>query len=262
MRSTEASAVILNNVSFSWPSADTSLFRDVNLLFPRGDTVCLIGPNGSGKTTMMELILGWRKADSGQVLLEGSPVNSIPARERGRKMALVPQDERPAFSYSVLEYVLLGRAPYLSPLSSPGSEDREIVFNVLERVGMADLAHRPVPGLSGGETRMVLIARALVQQPEIMLLDEPANHLDPANRERVMEILNELKNSGISLIISSHEPDIVTRLADSVVLLHKGKGPVMGPSDLMLVPGKLSDLYGVKVTIVEAENRKVIIWGN
>ncbi len=255
-------AVNLNNLTFSWPSTGTPLFRNVNLSFPSGDTVCLIGPNGSGKTTLMELILGWRKSDSGSIALEGVPLSLIPARERGRKMALVPQDERPAFSYSVLDYVLLGRAPYLHPLSPPGKQDRDLAFQVLEQVGIASLAHRPVPRLSGGETRMVLIARALVQQPGIMLLDEPANHLDPANRERVMEILSRLKSSGITLIISSHEPDIVTRLADFVVLLHQGRQPLMGRSDDMLVPDKLSELYGVKVSIIEAENRRIILWGN
>ncbi|RKX81638.1 MAG: ABC transporter ATP-binding protein [Spirochaetes bacterium] len=262
MTDTAINAVNLNNFSFSWPSADVQLFRNVSLAFPKGDTVCLIGPNGSGKTTLMELILGWRKSDSGTVALEGIPISLIPSRERGRIMALVPQDERPAFSYSVLEYVLLGRAPYLPPLSPPAQQDRDLAFHVLEQVGITDLAHRPVPKLSGGETRMVLIARALVQQPRIMLLDEPANHLDPANRERVMEILSKLKSSGITLIISSHEPDIVTRLADFVVLLHQGRNPLMGKSDDMLVPDKLTELYGVKVSIVEAENRRIILWGN
>lgn len=262
MTNTIKNAVNLKNLSFSWPSAKTPLFQNVNLTFPAGGTVCLIGPNGSGKTTMMELILGWRKSDSGAITLEGCPIPLVPSRERGQIMALVPQDERPAFSYSVLEYVLLGRAPYLPSLSPPGKQDRDLAFQVLEQVGISSLAHRSVPRLSGGETRMVLIARALVQQPRIMLLDEPANHLDPANRERVMEILSKLKSSGITLIISSHEPDIVTRLADFVVLLHQGRNPQMGKSHDMLVPDKLTELYGVKVSIIEAENRRIILWGN
>lgn len=133
--------------------------------------------------------------------------------------------------------------------------------DVLEKVGIAHLAHRAVPRLSGGEKRMVLIARALVQEPRILLLDEPANHLDPANRERVMEILAALKSSGITLIISSHEPDMVTRLADEVVLLQAGTMPSMGGTEEMITPGRLSSLYGVDVRIVEAEGRRVILWG-
>ena len=254
-------AVIIDDVTFSWPVSDSPLFEKVNLDFPSGDTTCLIGPNGSGKTTMMELILGWRRAIAGGIRLEGRTISSIPSRERGRMMALVPQEERLPFSYSVLEYVLLGRAPYLPPLATPGKPDRKLALEALERVGIAHLAHRAVPMLSGGEKRMVLITRALVQEPRILLLDEPANHLDPANRERVMEILYNLKSSGITLIISSHEPDMVTRLADWVILLHTGRKPVMGRSNAMIVPEKLSELYGVKVKIVEAEGRRIILWG-
>ncbi len=261
MNAIKENAVVLDELFFSWHADIKPLFRNVSLSFPTGATVCLMGPNGSGKTTMMELILGWRKAISGAVILEGRLINTIPSRERGRIMALVPQEERLAFSYSVLEYVLLGRAPYLPPLSSPGADDRDIALKALERIGISHLAHRPVPRLSGGETRMVLIARALVQEPRILLLDEPANHLDPANRERMMEILINLKSSGITLIISSHEPDIVTRLADMVVLLHRNRQPVMGRSCDMIVPEKLSELYGVRAKIVEAEGRRIILWG-
>jgi iron complex transport system ATP-binding protein len=254
-------AAILDNVTFFWPGAESPLFEEINLNFPNGSTACLIGPNGSGKTTMMELILGWRRATSGSIRLEGRTISSIPSRERGRMMALVPQEERLPFSYTVLEYVLLGRAPYLPPLAAPGKRDRKLALEALDRVGIAHLAHRAVPRLSGGEKRMVLISRALVQEPRILLLDEPANHLDPANRERVMDVLIKLRSSGITLIISSHEPDMVTRLADSVVFLHPGRMPLMGSTEEMIVPEKLSELYGIRAKIVVAEGRRIILWG-
>lgn len=257
----DSNSVSVKDLSFTWPTADNALFNDLNLQFPHGKTICLIGPNGSGKTTLIELILGWRKADFGSIHVDGRKVSDIPARERGRIMALVPQEERLPFSYSTLEYVLLGRAPYLRSLASPGMQDREMAQGVLEQVGIEHLAHRAVPRLSGGEKRMVLIARALIQEPRILLLDEPANHLDPANRERVMEILAGLKSSGISLIISSHEPDMVTRLADKVVLLQAGTPPLMGSTEEMITPERLASLYGVGVRIVDAEDRRVILWG-
>ncbi len=254
-------AISLNNVSFSWPALEEPLFNKLSLDFPEGKTACLIGPNGSGKTTLMELILGWRSAESGEIYLGGRAISVIPSRERGRLMALVPQEERLPFSYSVLEYVLLGRAPYLPPLAMPGLKDRNRALSALDSVGIGQLANRTVPSLSGGEARMVLIARALVQEPRILLLDEPANHLDPANRERVMDVLIKLRSSGITLIISSHEPDMVTRLADSVVFLHPGRMPLMGSTDEMIVPEKLSELYGVRAKIVVAEGRRIILWG-
>jgi iron complex transport system ATP-binding protein len=261
VREGNGALISLQRINFSWTANGRELFSDLDMEFPRGSTVCLIGPNGSGKTTLMELLLGWRKPDSGRVVLEGRPLLEFSSRERGMKMALVPQEERLPFSYSVLEYVMLGRSPHLPPLASPGKVDRELAEAVLERVGIAELAHRSVPRLSGGERRMVLIARALLQEPRILLLDEPANHLDPANRERVMGILMSLKASGITIIMSSHEPDMVTRLADSIVLLKTGEAPLIGSPEDMINPELLEHLYGVRVRLVEAEGRRIILWG-
>lgn len=184
------------------------------------------------------------------------------AVERGRSMALVPQDERIPFAYSALEYVMLGRAPHLPPLAAPGIRDRAIGLESLERVGVASLAGRPVMKLSGGELRLVLIARALAQEPRILLLDEPANHLDPANRERVLNMLRSLRDEGITLVLSSHEPDVVSRLSDTLVMMRKGGTPESGSVDRMMRPDKLRDVYGVGAKIAEIEGRRVILWGS
>jgi len=254
-------AIVINELVFTWPYAEFPLFENLNLHFPKGKTVCLIGPNGSGKTSLMELILGWKRADSGYVEIEGRSIGSIPSRERGQMMALVPQEERVPFSYSVFEYVMLGRAPFLPPLASPNRDDRNCAVRLLDRVGIKHLSRRFVPSLSGGERRMVLITRALAQNPRIMLLDEPVNHLDPANRERIIEILIDLKCSGITIVMSSHDPDIVFRLADRVVLLHSGGDPVMGSPNELLTSENLSELYGVKAGIIDIEGRKLVLWG-
>lgn len=262
MNNPATSAVSLRCMDFSWPGSDSPLFQGIDLDIAAGETCCFIGPNGSGKTTLLELILGWRRPTGGALYSEGRPLGSVPSRERGRTMALVPQEERLPFSYSVLEYVLLGRAPYLAPLASPEPQDIKLAEEILERVGIAGLAGRAIPKLSGGEKRLVLVARALLQQPRVLLLDEPTNHLDPANRERIIGILGNLKASGITLLMSSHEPDMVTRLADRVVLLYRG-GPVrVGSPDEMLIPERLFDLYDVKARIIEAEGRRIIIWGD
>lgn len=254
-------AVAINELVFIWPDSEAPLFDNLSLYFQKGDTVCLIGPNGSGKTSLMELILGWRRAKSGYVEIGGRSIASIPARERGKMMALVPQEERIPFPYTVLEYVMLGRAPYLPPLGSPNKDDIDYARKILDRVGIEYLIQRLVPSLSGGERRMVLIARALVQNPRIMLLDEPVNHLDPANRERIIELLSDLKTSGITIVMSSHDPDIVFRLADQVALLRSGEAPVMGSPDKLLTPKQLGRLYSVKARVVDVEGRRLILWG-
>lgn len=254
--------VVLDGAGFRWPGTDRSLFTKVSLTIPHGQTTCLLGPNGAGKTTLLEMILGWRPSCEGPVSIDGRLLSGIPSRERGRLMALVPQDERLPFAYSVLDYLLLGRAPYLPPLATPGPTDRRLAMDSLERVGMAALAGRSVTELSGGELRLVLIARSLVQEPDILLLDEPTNHLDPANRESVIAILSRLHQSGITLIISSHEPDVVIRLAGNIVLLKNGRQPESGSPEKLLTPEHLSQLYGVPARIAEVDGRRVVLWGD
>jgi iron complex transport system ATP-binding protein len=254
--------ILLDRVTFSWPKEERPLMADCRLFLESGTTAAILGPNGSGKTTLLELILGWKRPGSGRVLIGGADVSGMTSLERGRSMALVPQDERIPFAYSALEYVMLGRAPHLPPLAAPGPRDRKIGLESLDRVGVASLADRPVLKLSGGELRLVLIARALAQEPRILLLDEPANHLDPSNRERVLGMLRSLRDGGITLVLSSHEPDVVSRLADTLVMMKKGGSPESGSVGEMMQPDKLAEIYGVSATIVEAAGRRVILWGS
>jgi len=250
------------SLTFSWNIKDKILFNNFSAVFEPGKTVSLIGPNGSGKTTLLELILGWRKPFSGKILIDNNPIDRIPASERGKIMALVPQEERLRFSYDVLNFVLLGRSPYLKPLSMPSGTDIDFAKKILEKLEIQHLSARKVTALSGGEKRLVLIARALVQDPDILLLDEPLNHLDPYNREKILQILLSLKKEGISLILSSHDPDMVLRIADTTVLLRSGREPVSGKTEYLINSDSLSELYGLRVRIAEIEERKVIIWGN
>jgi iron complex transport system ATP-binding protein len=261
MTGSRTGEILIDNLTFQWPETEKCLFDHLSLNFSGGKTVCLIGPNGSGKTTLLELVLGWRSPSGGVISLGGRPVRSMTSGERGRLIALVPQEERLTFSYSVLEYVLLGRAPHLGPMAVPGAEDRSIAMKALEQVGIEHLYRRAVPQLSGGEMRLVLVARALVQQPRILLLDEPTSYLDPANRELMLRLLGRLKEGGITLVMSSHEPDMITRLADDVVLIGRARPPETGSAADMIVSDKLSELYGVQVRIIEAGGRQVILWG-
>jgi iron complex transport system ATP-binding protein len=177
-------------------------------------------------------------------------------------MALVPQDETIHFDYSVLEYVLLGRAPYLPPLAAPGEKDRHIGLKALDETGILHLKERSVSRLSGGERQLVLLARALTQQPDLLLLDEPAAHLDLRNKEKILHILENLTNRGISLFFSSHDPELVLRLAGQAILLKDGAAIATGSSDQILNEKNLSDLYEIPVKIGEVDGQKVMVWGN
>jgi len=250
-----------SRVGYSWNRHREPLFSNLDFSVPAGTATALLGPNGAGKTTIMDLSLGWRQPDAGRVLLNGKALSSWNSRRQGRFMALVPQDESIHFDYTVLEYILLGRAPYLPVLGKPGPEDRQIARDTLEEIGIGHLMNRKVSRLSGGERQLVLLARSLVQQPRLLLLDEPASHLDLHNREKILTILEELLRKGISLFFTSHDPEMVLRLSGHVILLRDGRVIQSGNSETVLTEDSLSELYDVRVRIGTLDNRKVLLWG-
>ncbi len=249
-------------VAYRWHEKGRDLFGNLNFTLPRGKACALLGPNGAGKTTVMDLSLGWLHPTGGSILLDGRDLRHWSSRRQGRFMALVPQDETIHFDYSVTEYVLLGRAPYLPPLGSPGSKDFLLAEKVLAECGIDSLAERTVSRLSGGERQLVLLARALVQEPTLLLLDEPASHLDLHNRERLLTILEKLKEKKITMLFSSHDPELVLRLSDHVILLKEGQIPGSGPAEKVLTAPILSDLYNVPVRSAVVEGRTVLLWGS
>ncbi|OQY32914.1 MAG: hypothetical protein B6241_09655 [Spirochaetaceae bacterium 4572_59] len=252
----------LKEINFHWHRKDPPLFPSLNLTVPKEKATALLGPNGTGKTTIMDMALGWRHPQGGQIELDGRDIQQWNPRKRGQFMALVPQDETIYFDYSVLEYILLGRAPYLPPLGSPGSEDKQIAEEALKEAGIIHLANRKVSRLSGGERQLVLLARALTQQPQLLLLDEPASHLDLHNREKILKILEKLNRKGISLFFSSHDPELVMRLADHAILLKEGSVIHAGDSRDVLNERNLTELYNVPVRIARVEDRRVLVWGD
>ena len=195
------------------------------------------------------------------------------ARERGRRMALVPQTEHTPFDYTVLEYVLMGRAPHLPPLEMPTSADTAIALSALEQVGIASLAERPVPQLSGGERQLMLLARALAQiagnerlplergdEGALLLLDEPTAHLDLRNKARLIAIMRRLREAGVTLLMTNHEPDIVLAVADDVLLLEAGAPPLFGARDQVFTAEALTRIYQHPIRLVQVDGRQQVVW--
>jgi iron complex transport system ATP-binding protein len=246
------------------------ILKDVDFDLPSGRIAAILGPNGAGKTTLLSLTLGWLSAWSGEIHLTGTPLKALPPRERGRRMALVPQSEHTPFDYTVLEYILLGRAPHLPPLEMPSAKDTDIALNALEQVGIAALAQRPVPQLSGGERQLMLIARALTQltdgltnhdpAPRLLLLDEPTAHLDLRNKARIIEIMRRLRDAGVTLLMTNHEPDIVLAVADEVLLMESGIPPQFGALDEIFTAEALSRTYGIPIRIIQVNGHKQVLW--
>ena len=178
----------------------------------------------------------------------------------GQWMGLVPQTEHIPFDYSLLEFVLLGRAPYLPPLAMPRAEDYKIALDALDQVGLSKLQGRSIHDLSGGERQLVLVARALAQQPRLLLLDEPTSHLDLSNKGRLVKLIQMLSNKGVTVLFTTHEPDVVSAMATHLVLMQKGQVLKTGTMNEVFNSQDLSKLYQMHVSVAEVEGRRLALW--
>lgn len=253
------SIVSVSGLSFSYNGVKRSVLHDISLEIPAGGVTAILGPNGSGKTTLLRLLLGVLRPRAGEILLAGKPQGSYPRRERSQMIGLVPQDEHIPFDFSVLEYVLLGRAPYLNPLSMPGEADHQIAIEALHTAGLAHLQHRPLPNLSGGERQLATVARALAQEPRILLLDEPTAHLDLSNQGRLLDIMHALCAQGITQVLTTHDPNLAFSLASFAVLMNQGRILDSGPSAVTLTAEKLSATYNVPVRVFQVDGRRIVL---
>jgi len=249
-----------DSIAFHYPSNHRKVFVDFHLVIPSGNATAILGPNGAGKTTLLHLALGWLKPASGQVLLDERPLEQYTRRDLGQRIGLLPQNEHSAFEYSLLEYVLLGRAPYLHSLEMPGSADCQLAYQALERVGLGDQVNRSVLKLSSGERQLVLLARTLAQQPRLILMDEPTAHLDLGNKKRLLEIILGLTKDGISVVLTTHEPDFAVAVATDLVLMRAGCVQEAGPLGHVFTSDKISRLYGSPVKVVDVDGQKLVTW--
>lgn len=252
-------AIILKDFSFAYGPEKPAFMHRLSLEIPGRAVTAILGPNGSGKTTMLHLLLGRLVPSEGELLLAGKPRSRIPTRELKRLIGLVPQEETVPFDLSVLEYVLLGRAPHLGLLERPGEQDRRRARDALDTTGLGALEHRPVTSLSGGERQLAAIARALTQETAILLLDEPTSHLDLANTRRVLKVMQLLGASDKTVVFTTHDPNAAATFADHLILLREGEVLAAAPLREAFTPEYLSLTYGVKVEVLRIGNRSLVL---
>jgi iron complex transport system ATP-binding protein len=255
----EVPAISLTNLSFGYGPVAPAVLQDVSLDIPAGAVTAILGPNGSGKTTLLHLVLGLMAPLAGQIRIEGQAQDTYSRRELSRRIGLVPQSETLTFHLSVLEYVLLGRAPYLGLLEQPGQEDQRMAFEALAATGLDELWQRSMLSLSGGERQLATIARALAQETHILLLDEPTVHLDIANARRIARVIRRLRERGHTVLFTTHAPNAAATLADHVVLLRKGRVLAAGPASTVLTAEHLSATYETAIEVIEAHGRPLVV---
>ena len=256
------SLLSFEKIAFAYDANGRTVLNELSLDVQENTVTAILGPNGVGKTTLLHLALGWRLPQRGQVLLDGHPLDSYSRRELGQWIGLVPQHEHVSFDYSLLEYVLLGRAPYLKPLAMPTHKDRQMAAEALEAVGLAEMMHRRVTALSGGERQLVLMARALAQQPRLLLMDEATSHLDLSNKIRLMEVVQKLTRDGMTVVLTTHEPEVAASIASHLVLMRAGKVEHAGPIEEEFTGERLTVTYGVPVEVSEVSGRLIALWGH
>jgi iron complex transport system ATP-binding protein len=238
-----------DNLSFGYPGKTVG--SQVSLTLDAGEAVCVLGPNGGGKTTLFRTLLGLLSPHAGEVRLEDKPLAQWSRVGLARSIAYVPQAHESLFAFTVEEVVLMGRTAHVGLFGSPSSEDRKMTGEAIEALGLAHLAEAVYTRISGGERQLTLIARAIAQGAQLIVLDEPTASLDFGNRARVLEMLAGIAERGLGVLFSTHHPDEAYACADRVLMLKAGKIIESGPSDAVINAHNLQTLYGVPVEIAE-----------
>ena len=237
----------VSNLAFGFPRRTVG--RDVSFSLRDGEVMCVLGPNGGGKTTLFRTLLGLLPPHGGTISLEGASLESLSRRQIAQQIGYVAQGHSAYFAFTVLDFVLMGRTAHVSVFSVPGRKDREVAERVLESLGIAALARRPVTEISGGERQLALVARALAQEPRLLVLDEPTASLDFGNRVRVLRELDRLRARGMTILFSTHEPDQALAHADRALLLADGRTLALDTVARALTTTNIERLYGTPVRL-------------
>ncbi len=240
----------INNLSFSYPQAERSILNDVSLTLAEGAILSILGPNGAGKSTLLNCMAGLLKPTLGRIELCGRDMSEMAFREIAQVMGYVQQIHTPAYGYSVLHFVTMGRAPRIGMFSRPGEADKKAAWDALETLEIAHLAHKPYTEISGGEMQKAVIARAIVQEPRVILFDEPTAHLDSGNQLRVLSIILDMAERGFSVVMTTHNPDHALLLGGDVAILSRDGHLRTGACNEIITEQLLLEIYNTQLCLI------------
>ncbi|MBO6919458.1 MAG: ABC transporter ATP-binding protein [Rhizobiaceae bacterium] len=208
-----------------------------------GQVLGVVGPNGAGKSTLLRMIYRYQKPTTGNILVNGQDIWKMPAKSAARVVAAVLQEQPSSFGLTVREIIALGRTPHRSALALGGKRDSDIIESVIVRLGLENIANRNLSTLSGGERQRVMVARALVQEPQVLVLDEPTNHLDIRHQ---LEVLSLIRDLDLTIVVSLHDLNMAAQTCDAILLLKNGHPMSFGPPEQVLCEGLVSDVFRVQ----------------
>ena len=247
---------------YHYEKSGNSGFNNISFSIADGEVMSILGPNGCGKTTLLKCLNALFKIQQGRIILNDRELTLLHRTEIARSIGYVPQVHQPAFAFTVLDAVLVGRAAHLGLLESPGPKDIAIAEQALVSMGIEHLRHKSYTQISGGERQLVMFARVLAQQPSLLLLDEPTSHLDFGNQIRVLELVRKLAATGLPIIMTSHFPDHAFLVSNKVALMQKGEFIDIGSPDSVINDSNLEKVYNIKVRVMTLDagiNRKICV---
>lgn len=254
-------ALKVSDLSFSY-ERNTPVFQGITMDVYAGEVFSILGPNGTGKSTLMHCMAGLAVPENGYVETDGVEVHKISRKKAAQTIAFVPQMHNPVFAFSAIEIVVMGRTAHLGVFASPSARDYEVAYEAMNTFGISSLAQKPYNSTSGGERQLILFARAVAQQPRILLLDEPTSHLDFGNQVRTLEFISMLAERGIAVVMTTHFPDHALSYSERTALISNGGIQGLGLTKDVVTPEALSRLYGLDVEINSMRNGKKICIAN
>lgn len=231
---------------------DDVLFRDIDFELGDSEILTILGPNGAGKTTLLKCVMGILKWKQGRSELNGKDIRSYSPKELSRVISYVPQMKGTSFDYSVEEMIMMGRSPHIRLYESPSDKDWEIVDGYIERMGISRFRKRNYNTLSGGEMQLVMIARALVSQPTILVLDEPESNLDYYNQLKILDLIEDVSKD-MSCVINTHYPEHALRISDKTLMLDSEGGHLYGRTEDVVTEDNLERVFGVRTIMGSVE---------
>jgi len=231
-------------------NGSSPIVKDISFTIEKGELFTILGPNGAGKSTLLNCIAGLFEPTKGQILLDGEDVTKIAPRENAKKIAYVPQSSVHAYGYSVRDYVAMGRAPHLGIFSMPNQDDYKIVDEAINMLEIDHFSNKSYTNISGGERQLANIARAIVQQPELIIFDEPTSALDYGNQLKIMRIVKQLSKQGYSIIMTTHNPDHPILLDGQVGVLNHDGYMKTGSVEEIMKEDILSEIYKTKLRLI------------
>ena len=247
-------SLVVENLACGY--GNRTVIKNIQLSINTGDILCILGPNGVGKTTLFKTIQGFLPLHNGKIIINGQNISTISQKKLAHLLAYVPQTHETVFPFRVIDVVVMGRTAHLGIFSTPGKKDYKICQEILEKLNIGHLTDKVYTEISGGEKQLALIARALVQKPQFLLMDEPTSNLDFGNQVKVLQQIVNLSRDGIAVIMTSHFPDHAFLCSAKTALFRKDRSLVTGAAEEVITEESLKEAYGipVKMSVMQDDN--------